>query len=91
MNESLPFQCEITEINIKDKKANAVEQSNIMDELSVLNEKPYCQFVKVTCEEDDFFVLTDYTSIRDSKKCTEFNAQLIINLAPHSCYNYYLN
>ena len=42
MNESLPFQCEITEINIKDKKANAVEQSNIMDELSVLNVKPYC-------------------------------------------------
>ena len=43
------------------------EESNLIDDLSVLNEKRGGEFVKIVCPEEEYLILTNYSSIRDYK------------------------
>lgn len=62
-----------------------------MDELSVLNEKKISTFVNISLPEEDYIVLTDYSSIRDFEQLSHLNVRLVVNLAANLCFNYYLN
>ena len=44
------------------------EQSNLMEELSVLNQKKHSQFVVMNFADDDYLVLSDYLSMRNFDK-----------------------
>ncbi len=47
--------------------------------------------MKIVCPEEDYLILTNYSSLRDYKQLMELNVRLVINLAPTVCFNYYLN
>lgn len=47
--------------------------------------------MKIVCPEEDYLILTNYSSLREYKQLMELNVRLVINLAPTTCFNYYLN
>lgn len=93
LNDSLPFACEITEINYKQKRRSEgpfLNESMSIADLSVLNaHQP--SFVVVGCEEEDYLVLTDYLSGREYSKYVDLNVRLVVNNSASLCYNYFLN
>ena len=61
-----------------------------MAELSALLDKKV-NFVKIMCNQEDYLIFSDYSSIKQYNKIAEYNIGMIINCGPTLCYNYYLN
>lgn len=40
------------------------EESNLIDDLSVLNEKKGTEYLKIVCPDEDYLILTNYPSLR---------------------------